>query len=481
MRTTRSIVVVVGLLAACAHDPAPVPAQPTREGTPAGSSAATGAPPAVPVATPAGAGSVASALAADAGTGSAPSPRTCGPIAASFSEPVAFSTGVVKSAVPHVVGEGPGLAAFHEKLARIARGGTAEKVRVAFYGDSQMTRDFISGAFRRAVQARFGDAGHGFVAAARPWGWYEHMDVRHDVTPKEDTPWGIFAASGRQLTDKIYGFANIAAETSRGGATTWVATAHGAASPVGKTASSAEIFYLKRPGGGGFHVMVDGTKVEEISTESAAIEPASVLVKFPDGPHKIEAVVKGGRAVRIFGTSLERENAGIVVDSLGAGALNYELLAHVDSPTRVAQLRERRYDLVIFLLGTNLLGSASQRKWVSAVLQDFKTALPDAALMLMSPPDQGVSHTDTTSNPAVAKVASDLKETAAAEHVLFWDFYEGMGGKGAIRAFVRTGLGEPDCVHLGFSGASLMGTRFASEIVRGWKAYVDATPDAGCK
>ncbi len=480
MLKTSSIVAMAGLFAACGGPPSQPPAQaPAREPAPAApstSGATTGA-------TDATGASDAGSVATAAGDASAASPpaRACAPIAASFSEPVAFSRGVVTSAVPHVVGEGPALTAFHEKLARVARGGSTEKVRVAFYGDSQMTRDFISGAFRRALQARFGDAGHGFVAAARPWGWYEHMDIRHDVTPKEDTPWGIFAASGRQLGDKIYGFANIAAETSRGGATTWVATAYGAASPVGKTAGSAEIFYLKRPGGGGFNVLVDGAKVEEVSTENETVEPASVRVKFPDGPHKVEAVVKGGHAVRIFGTALERENAGVVVDSLGAGALNFELLAHVDSPTRIAQLRDRKYDLVIFLLGTNLLGAGSQRKWVTAVLDDFKKALPDTALMLMSPPDQGMSHTDSSSNPAVARLAKDLKETADAEHVLFWDFYEGMGGKGAIRAFVRTGLGEPDCVHLGFSGASLMGTRFAAEIVRGWKAHVDATPDAGCK
>jgi hypothetical protein len=73
-----------------------------------------------------------------------------------------------------------------------------------------------------------------------------------------------------------------------------------------------------------------------------------------------------------------------------------------------------------------------------------------------------------------------MKETSEAERVLFWDFYEGMGGKGAVRAFVRTGLGEPDGVHLGLAGAMLMGTRFASEIVRGFGSYVNATPDAGC-
>jgi hypothetical protein len=455
----------LGSLLACARG-APAP--------PAAAKAETAAAPLAE--TPASAAETA-ALASAAPDATAAAPPACAELPSSFAEPVTFSRGVVTSPVPRVAGDPQSLRAFHDKLARIARGAPSEKVRIAFYGDSNMTRDVISGAFRRALQARFGDAGHGFVAAARPWGWYEHMDVRHDTATKE--PWAVYAASGRSLPDRTYGFANIAAESAQRGASTWVATALASGtSPVGKSASSAEVFFLRRPGGGAFDVVVDGVTRAEVSTAAEAVEPGSARVTFPDGPHKVESVVRGGGAVRLFGTALERDGAGVVVDSLGAGALNYELLAHVDSPSRIAMLRERDYALVIFLLGTNTLNA--ERRWVSAVLADFKKALPGAALMLMSPPDQGVSHTDTSSSPAIARLSRAMKETSEADGVLFWDFYEAMGGKGAIRAFVRTGLGEPDGVHLGLAGAMLMGTRFASEIVRGFGSYVQATPDAGC-
>ena len=32
---------------------------------------------------------------------------------------------------------------------------------------------------RRKMQARFGDAGHGFILIANPWEWYYHNDVSH--------------------------------------------------------------------------------------------------------------------------------------------------------------------------------------------------------------------------------------------------------------------------------------------------------------
>ena len=77
-----------------------------------------------------------------------------------------------------------------------------------------MTRDYITGAMRRAFAARFGDAGHGFVALGRPWPWYLHEDVRHDVDLKT---WQMFATSTHHVADGYYGFANIAAEASAAG------------------------------------------------------------------------------------------------------------------------------------------------------------------------------------------------------------------------------------------------------------------------
>ena len=55
-------------------------------------------------------------------------------------------------------------------------------VRISHYGDSPITGDMITSTVRRKLQLQFGDAGHGFVLLAKPWGWYQHLGVKHEAS-----------------------------------------------------------------------------------------------------------------------------------------------------------------------------------------------------------------------------------------------------------------------------------------------------------
>lgn len=405
---------------------------------------------------------------------------SCPPISRAAMTEVALDTNVVKSPVPEIEGDRGLLVPLHEKLGRIARGSN-EHVRIAVYGDSNMTPDFITGAMRRELQTRFGDAGHGFVAAVRPWPWYLHVDVRHGVT-KEGT-WKVISTSTDPIKDRLYGFANMAGESGEGNARTWVMTREPSAKEPnlpGTRASSAEIFFLRRPAGGSFSILVDGKKTEDVVASQRATEAGFARATFADGPHIVEAVVRNGHKVRFFGIALERDVPGIVVDSLGTGALNYEQLGRVEESTRRAMLKERDYDLVVFLLGTNMFAPDMHEKWVKTALTSFRAALPNTPLMLMSPPDVGKGPKDWNSDPRIAKMAQLFREIARAEHLLYWDFFEAMGGTGSMKHFAKNQIALRDFVHLGWKGGSLMGRRFAHELVRGFSAYVSEHPEAGC-
>ena len=407
-------------------------------------------------------------------------PVSCPPLGSVATSKVVTDTRIVRSPIPAIEGDPQTLAPLFEKLARIARGSN-ERVRIAVYGDSNMTPDFITGAFRRELQARFGDAGHGFVAAVRPWPWYLHQGVLHGVT-KEDT-WKVFATSTSHVKDGLYGFANMAGESGEPNARTWVMTAPLSktdATKVGTRASSAEIFYLRRPYGGGFSVLVDGQKTLEVNANARAPEAGFARATFPDGAHRIEAAVRSGHSTRFFGIALERDVPGVIVDSLGTGALNYEQMMHVESNTRRAMLTERNYDLVVFLLGTNMFAPDMHAKWIKGALVDFRAALPSTPLLILSPPDVGKNNKDWNSDPRIAKMATQFREVAKAEHTLYWDFFAAMGGNGAMKNFAKNKIALRDFVHLGPLGGALMGTRFAHEIVREFSAYVEARDVAGC-
>ena len=62
---------------------------------------------------------------------------------------------------------GRGMRAFYTTLEKTARAEKGAIARVGHYGDSSIATDLITSTVRENLQARFGDAGHGFVLAAK--------------------------------------------------------------------------------------------------------------------------------------------------------------------------------------------------------------------------------------------------------------------------------------------------------------------------
>ena len=68
-----------------------------------------------------------------------------------------------------IVDEAHDLDSFYARVSPVSvRGKAKDHVRIAVYGDSNMTMDFITGSMRRLLQGKYGDGGHGYVAMGRP-------------------------------------------------------------------------------------------------------------------------------------------------------------------------------------------------------------------------------------------------------------------------------------------------------------------------
>lgn len=390
--------------------------------------------------------------------------------------PFACDTTTLEAPIPDIVDAKGALAPFYEKLAQLARGQRKDHVRIAVWGDSNMTADMITGRLRRQLQGRYGDGGHGYVALAKPWRWYDHQDVHHDGT------WWYFkqiATSTDPVKDRHYGFANIAAESNEFRAKAWVATAP-PGSPVGRSANRFDVFYLKRPDGGELTLLLDGEEHKRLSTRAARVEAGFERVETFEGPHRLEVHVRGNGTVRLFGVALERGTPGLVLDSLGTGALNFQQMAIVRSDTRRPMLERRGYDLAVFLLGTTMFALAHHKRWAKDVIDDVRAALPGVAVLLMSPPDAMKAYRDAHSDPRIVEVRDQIREIAEENGAAFWDFREAMGGDAAIKAFIQRGLAMVDRVHLKKPGSELMADRFLCAFSRDLRAHLAKHPRAGC-
>ena len=422
---------------------------------------------------------------ADAGMPRAPEAKAMPPVTPAQAQPTCAALRVELPAlietkldvpVPTIVDAAQALAPFRERVASLLRGRAKDHVRIAVFGDSNMTMDWITGEMRRTLQQKYGDAGHGYIALGRPWNWYRHMDVR---SGHQRLDWTPFAVSTHPSHDAAYGFAGIAARSERRGAVTWVATAD-SSSPIGTRASRFDVYYLKKPNAGAFEIRVDGSSVAQVDTDGATREAGFAPFSLPDTAHKLEFVATTVKPVTLFGVTLERGDPSFVVDSLGVGAVSGPLLLRQNKDVMVAALRHRKYDLIALLLGSNQVWPVKYEAWMAELIARFREAQPDVPVLVMSPVDQVTSVKAVRSVPDIRLVAHQNEKIARDNHCAFWDFRGAMGGEASMVRFIASGLGQADGIHLTQHGASYMARRLLYALMRDTDQWLESHPAAAC-
>jgi hypothetical protein len=333
------------------------------------------------------------------------------------------------------------------------------------------------------LQKRFGDAGHGFVALAKPWSDYIHQDVRHGLVADV---WSAHALAYDKLEDGIFGFGGIAAISRGAGAKTWVATASEGA-PLGTKLDRFDVWFATGSVGGTFDVKLDGKPLARVDTKLAQGAAAGVEARtfeVVDGAHTIDLVANNG-GVRLLGATLERSpksagGASVVVDCLGADSLNYRLLGLNEPRSFAASLQRRGYDLVVVWLGTNVCILPPHDAWMRAAIDAFRAALPDAAILIVGPPDRSHARSGNDRETETKACSAAEQKIAHERGVAFWGFQDAMGGEGSVFGFYRRGLVSGDRLHLTPKGADYMGARLLAAIAQGFEAWSAAHPTAAC-
>ena len=379
--------------------------------------------------------------------------HTRGPIAAAR-ESEALPEGKNAPPLPITDPTGHALDAFYGALARVDAKEPRRVVRIAHFGDSLIASDFVSGTLRRALQARFGDAGHGFVLMANAWPSYFHWDVDRYAT-------GGFQVSrivGPYAEDGWYGLGGVSFLAPKH-VLARVGTAKDGT--FGRDVSRFVVAYAERPHGGSFQLRVDGADRGVVSTEGPALRSRFHELIVPDGPHELELQTVAGES-RLFGIVLEREGPGVVLDALGVQGGRIRFLDKQDDAHLAEQLAWRKPDLVVFEFGANESGDAPSmadfHDTMGAVLAQTKRALPDSSCLVISAMDRATKRGDEiTSVRYLSALVAEQRRTALDMGCAFFDTYAAMGGRGSMPLWVKRGLGQADLIHPTGAGADRIG------------------------
>lgn len=369
---------------------------------------------------------------------------------------------------------------FYAKLTQTQLGLPGAITRVVHYGDSAIGNDGITGAIRSKMQARFGDAGHGFHLLGQPNASYRHQGVRFD----ERSPWQHCFIIFDCKKDGYYGLGGTTFE-SAGGAEIRLSTAN--KGPAGRKASRFEVWYAGAPKGGKLRLKLDEQEPVELETAADVLEDRWHVIETDDGEHTLSIRAAGGGKVRAYGAVLERTVPGVVYDEMSQiGALTRRML-NFDREHLKRQIAHRDPDLLVLMFGGNDMNTqGTMEKYkgeFSDVIKMFREYDPTLPCLVMAPLDHGERDGSgkIVTRSIVPKLVQAQREVAEVEGCAFFDTYEAMGGSGSMGRWVRSSpaLGAGDLSHLTHHGHKVVGAMVYRSLMQGYVDYrkrLEGTP-----
>jgi lysophospholipase L1-like esterase len=277
------------------------------------------------------------------------------------------------------------LAHFHESLAATARG--EKTTRILVWGASHMAGDSFTRLIRHRLQGEFGDAGPGFAVPGKPWRNYNHKDLNISYDGEWESYW-VGRCCARD--DGIYGISGTSVVSGHKKAWAKIETAK--RSDFGNSVTSFEVFYYTREGGGDLKVYIDGRLKDVIDTNHEVAGPAYKRYVVPDGPHNIVLKPKGNGEVTLFGVASERDEFGVLMDTLGINGAKGPSQLKWDDAIFTSHMKKRNPDLIIMAYGTNATGDddtpiEKYEAEFDQVVARWKAAAPDASCVMVGPSD----------------------------------------------------------------------------------------------
>jgi lysophospholipase L1-like esterase len=139
---------------------------------------------------------------------------------------------------------------------------------------------------------------------------------------------------------------------------------------------------------------------------------------------------------------------------IGTKYSDYNDLAELDE-----QLASSKFDLVIISLGTNDAFSGSARvnfyEKIDHLVKKIKTFLPDATLLITTPPDAlkyDPVQRGYMALPDLVGVVNTIITYCTNNKIAFWNLHQIMGGTYSINRWIAQKMAGPDHVHFNAKG-----------------------------
>jgi len=367
----------------------------------------------------------------------------------------------VKPQAPTVPNLG-GLDSFLAALRQTKADGSP--VRIAYFGDSMIEGDLITGDLRNSLQTEFGGAGVGYVPInsitadfrgtirqtfSSDWTEYNL------VTPKLPAayPLGI---SGHVFLPRPQAPADSMAGPA--GQASWVEFRAGGPWAAVRRFEQARLFY--GPGAARDEVLVTTNKHEVAHALAGGGAVNAMLLKPAVPARSMRLAFATHRPRPVYGVSFESPR-GVVLDNFSFRGNSGLALTRIPFKTLAAFGKELDYRLIILHYGVNVASASyASYKWyergMTRVVDRMQRAFPNASILIVGMSDKS-SRIDGefVTDPSVPRLLAAQRQLAVRNHAAFWNLYEAMGGENSMVRWVEDSpaLANKDYTHVNGRGA----------------------------
>ncbi|MGM0578100.1 MAG: GDSL-type esterase/lipase family protein [Myxococcota bacterium] len=365
---------------------------------------------------------------------------------------------------------------FFQALRALESGDRTQHVRVAWWGDSAITSDGYTGEVRRRLQARFGDAGPGFVLASPSFEGYLRDGVR-----MRSAGWTTNSVLNHSRRDDHYGYGGVVA-SSWGGASTTLES-------KGEPFLRVHVLYRAQAKSGGLQIFVGDEHEPDHRLDTAVAEGEEDAdrvwtVDLAAPAEEVRLRAAGSGLATVYGLSVERAEPGIVVDVLGVLGLRARRWHHADAAHLKDQVAARSPRLLVLDFGGNErvdpgLSVDRHAEEILETLRRFRAGAKDAACLVMGPTAHGVR--GRRLDPRLETIYEGQRRAARQAGCAFYDTVEAMGGEDSVRIYREKHLLGGDMAHLNRRGHAIVGQEMADWLLERydrWKSGVAASGES---
>lgn len=380
-------------------------------------------------------------------------------------EQPALSSDSVVMIADYSAGAPGGMSHFYAQLGRVHSLG--RPVRVAYYGDSFIEGDILSGDVRELLQNQFGGQGVGWVdCGSKVHGFRQTVVHNYSGFSEHEVVSRPFNGALQSISQRYFlptGSPRItlSGTTRRKHVSQW----------------QRSTFYLRSEGGCSLTAKVQN--VDTTFNYQVAGSPIvqAIACEIDTMPTKsiTWSIGQTGRGTTLFGIALE-SLSGVIVDNFSMRGSAGFTIANIPMETLRQFAAIRPYDLIIIQFGLNVANArqTNYRTYIDRMgqaIDHLHQAFPTASILVMSCPDrdQRTAQGIRTMN-GVEQLIAYQQLMASEHHVAFLNLFQAMGGRESMKSLVERGLANKDYTHLNFGGGRQIAKPVVESLLAGYHA-----------